>query len=328
MVYYQNVRGLRTKLDDLKLAILCSAVHYDILVFVETWLNSSISSSELGLTNFNIFRSDRTSRTSCFSRGGGVLIAIRNSLFCSVINPIRDDLEQVFVRVHLHTKHVIFGALYLPPASHPDLYDSHVGYVSEIFHNYSDDAFCILGDFNLPHVVWPTVPGSFCSKKPGIPSFESLASDLLLEGYSYCGLAQVNSIVNSYDCLLDLIFANDIDLVVDNAVDFLIPPDRYHPPLKVRLNDLFVTTNQNRDIVTYVDFKSGDYPRIINHFNAIDWDFVTRSVDPDTAVDRLYSHIDQVIAAFVSVKVYRRSLYPRWFSPRLRVLIKNKKKSA
>ena len=60
MGYYQNVRGLRTKLEDLKTAIMCSAVQYDILIFVETWLNASISSSELGLSDFNIFRADRS----------------------------------------------------------------------------------------------------------------------------------------------------------------------------------------------------------------------------------------------------------------------------
>ena len=38
----------------------------------------------------------------------------------------------------------------------------------------------------------------------------------------------------------------------------------------------------------------------------------------------VYSHIDEVIAAFVPVRVFRRSLYPRWFSSRLRVLIRNK----
>lgn len=40
-----------------------------------------------------------------------------------MIHPIGDDLEQLFVRVRLHTKHIIFGALYLPPTSHPDLYE-------------------------------------------------------------------------------------------------------------------------------------------------------------------------------------------------------------
>ena len=42
-------------------------------------------------------------------------------------------------------------------------------------------------------------------------SQESLAIDLLSEGYSYCGLAQANNIVNSRGCLLDLIFVKELD---------------------------------------------------------------------------------------------------------------------
>ena len=55
VVFYQNVRGLRTKLDDLKSAIMVSAVRFDIIILVETWLNSSITTHELGLTGYNVF---------------------------------------------------------------------------------------------------------------------------------------------------------------------------------------------------------------------------------------------------------------------------------
>ena len=327
MVYYQNVRGLRTKIDELKSAILCSAVHYDIVILVETWLNESISSSELGLSDFNIFRVDRSSRTSSFSRGGGVLIAVRSSLPCTLIRPISDDLEQVFVRVRFQTKYLIFGALYLPPASHRDLYEKHVGCVSQIFHDFTQDVFCIFGDFNLPHAVWTTCPGLNCIKISGISGAESAAIDLLLEGYSYCGLAQANTILNSFERWLDLLFVKDTVVAVDIAVDVLISPDQYHPPLVVCLSDLFLPTDHSRECNTYLDFKRGDYPSIINHLNAIDWDFESCGISPDLAVDRLYSHLYDAIDAFVPVKTYRRSLYPRWFSPRLRSLIRDKKRA-
>ena len=156
-----------------------------------------------------------------------------------MIHPRCDDLEQVFVRVRFHTKHIIFAALYLPPASHPDLYEKHVSCVSEIFHDFSEDVFGIFGDFNLPHAIWTTGPSKHCSKRSWISSLESTAIDLLLEGYNYCGLAQANNIFNSFDSLLDLIFVKDTEVVVDKAVDVLISPDRYHPPLTVRLNDFF-----------------------------------------------------------------------------------------
>lgn len=42
-----------------------------------TWLNANTSDTELGFTNFPIFRLDRNSNTSSYSRGGGTLIAAK-----------------------------------------------------------------------------------------------------------------------------------------------------------------------------------------------------------------------------------------------------------
>ena len=123
------------------------------------------------MTLISFGRTEGSVLTGSFSRGGGVLVAIRNTLSCSLINPSRADLEQVFVRVRFRTGHVIVGALYLPPALQPLLYDNHVGCVTEIFPNYSDDGFCIFGDYNLPHADWSNVPGPMCCKKPGILTF-------------------------------------------------------------------------------------------------------------------------------------------------------------
>lgn len=56
-LYYQNVRGLNTKLKDLVLAI--NTCQYEILAFTETWLNSHIMNTEILSPNFNIIRCDR-----------------------------------------------------------------------------------------------------------------------------------------------------------------------------------------------------------------------------------------------------------------------------
>lgn len=319
------MRGLRTKLLDLKSAILCSATRYDIIVFVETWLNASISSSELGLDEFNIFRVDRSPLTSSFSRGGGVLVAIRNTLSCSQIAPNRADVEQVFVRVRLQTGHLIVGALYLPPASQPLLYENHVGCVAEILQSYRDDGFCILGDYNLPHADWSCVPCTLCSKKPGISSQESTSIDLLQDGYNLCNLAQMNTIVNAFDNMLDLIFVSDTDVVVDNVTEYIIAPDPYHPPLKVCLRYLLPSTTYCQNAIAYKDFKNGDYRGMVNYLNAVDWDLMTDGIHPDAAVDHLYAHLHAAIDAFIPVKFLKSSSYPRWFSSRLKKLIYDKK---
>lgn len=49
------MRGLRTKLSELRCALMSASVNYDIIILVETWLNASIADAELGMENFKIF---------------------------------------------------------------------------------------------------------------------------------------------------------------------------------------------------------------------------------------------------------------------------------
>lgn len=63
-LHNQNVRGLRTKLPELKRNI--SLLYYDCLILVETWLNENILDSELGLHDYTIFRMDRSNFFSIY----------------------------------------------------------------------------------------------------------------------------------------------------------------------------------------------------------------------------------------------------------------------
>jgi len=57
--------GLRTKLCELRLAVLTAPEPYDVIVLVETWLNGDISDAELGLANYSLFRIDRWWSVDC-----------------------------------------------------------------------------------------------------------------------------------------------------------------------------------------------------------------------------------------------------------------------
>ena len=70
-VYYANSRGLVNKIDQLELEI---ATHqYDLMVFTETHLDSSVLDSELFSSIYTVFRLDlaQNGRSS-----GGILIAV------------------------------------------------------------------------------------------------------------------------------------------------------------------------------------------------------------------------------------------------------------
>lgn len=56
VIYYQNVRGLRTKIDDFFLAV--SEALYDIIVLTETWLDEKIYSAQLFGNTYNVYRND------------------------------------------------------------------------------------------------------------------------------------------------------------------------------------------------------------------------------------------------------------------------------
>lgn len=87
-IYYQNVRGLRTKTDVFYRNLSCN--FYDVVVLTETWLLDGIADSELFDHRYIVWRRDREYVTTGQTRGGGVLIADRRELlaisqplFCS-----------------------------------------------------------------------------------------------------------------------------------------------------------------------------------------------------------------------------------------------------
>ena len=79
----------------------------DIIAVNETWLNSCIPDNFI-LDNFHIFRKDRS------SRGGGVLIAVRNSIKCSE-KIVNNDFENIFVEIFINSKKFLICTLYKPP---------------------------------------------------------------------------------------------------------------------------------------------------------------------------------------------------------------------
>ena len=72
-MFYQNVRGLRSKADEFRLSVM--ETEYDVFVLTETWLDPSIPTALLFGDEYRIYRCDRDTTNSSHSRGGGVLIA-------------------------------------------------------------------------------------------------------------------------------------------------------------------------------------------------------------------------------------------------------------
>lgn len=127
-VFYQNVRGLRTKFDFSELTYLFSAP-----ILSETWLSPDIHISELGLTNHQVFRLDINNNNSCSCAGGGFLMAVKSSyraLYMISTNP--PNLEELIILAPLLSIKTVFSAIYLSPNILLYLYKTHVNVVEQL----------------------------------------------------------------------------------------------------------------------------------------------------------------------------------------------------
>lgn len=150
--YYQNVRGLRTKLNLLKCSIPSST--HDFIIFTETWLNNTFFDNELSFTQHNVFRCDRTETSSPHSRGGGVVVAIKKTFNSTLLNIDTLNVEQVFVKVIVGDLLIIFCAVYLPPNSDLQLYLNHLSVLESIDSSFPNCKLIICGDYNIPSLSW------------------------------------------------------------------------------------------------------------------------------------------------------------------------------
>ena len=69
----------------------------DVICITETWLNDTISSTEILPTSYTIYRNDR------INRGGGVLIAVKESI-PSQICFTSDTIEMITVNMNISPK--------------------------------------------------------------------------------------------------------------------------------------------------------------------------------------------------------------------------------
>lgn len=120
-IYYQNVRGLRTKTDDFYHSSLQS--DFDVICITETWLNNTVNSSELFSDNYNVYRSNRSFQATFKKDGGGVAIGVRTSLLSSQISVLTNSsvFELIGVYVRLKSgKRLIVCCVYFPPFGSSD----------------------------------------------------------------------------------------------------------------------------------------------------------------------------------------------------------------
>lgn len=318
--FYHNCGGMRGKLKNLFVDI--NSCLFDILVITETWLNDSYTDAEIAGSDWTIYRRDRDYVSTNLTRGGGVLIAVRNSLVHDIVitEPII-ACEHNFIKIRLHNRYIFVGVVYIPPNSNDIVYN-------EFFESYYSinstlnefDSILVFGDFNRPNLSFILDESDKCL----LPA--NLSNDIdfaLVDTFYGNDLQQIVESPNKNGNWLDLIFCNSYnETIVKPAKDDenLFSNTIHHTAYVVELQTVesSFTKSYNNKIV--YDFKNSDVYGINNALTATRWPELFQSLDLDSTVSSFYSCIFEIIDAYIPKIIKKDKLTEPWLDSDLRAL--------
>ena len=317
-IYYQNVRGLRTKSKQ----FLCSSSSFDykIIVLTETWLTNSHHSSEFFDSSFSVHRKDRHDTSN--ERGGGVLIAVHNNYNSESIQLDCDSsIEYVCVKISINDKYNLFlYAAYISPCSNAAVYAHHREAINKI-PSKPVDTTIILGDFNIPQANW-ILDGDDSNVMVPTSISPVYAADFIEEIQSK-GFLQVNSIVNSHNKLLDLIFTDDHSNCEIFSPKPLTKIDDYHPPLMIQIEWHLKQSEKNQQ-KSHFNFNKTDYIKLNNYLALQNFEELFANKDIDEKVDIFYDILLTGIKNSTPLHINKSNSKCPWKNRELQQL-KNKK---
>ena len=209
-----NARSLTT-LHRLELIehFLVLSDKYDIIAISETHIDDTVSSYNLELPGYSLFRRDRN------RDGGGVALYIVDTLVATRRLDLESpDLESIWVEVAYNENKMLVGTCYRPPGMLAEQVENFLDGISNTFDllltaNIKVSPVVLLGDFNDRCTSWFSDHTQYNSE---------LGNKLvrLLEAYN---LAQLITEPTRYDYLLDLLITDSPELF--NISGVTEPPD-------------------------------------------------------------------------------------------------------
>jgi hypothetical protein len=319
-IFYQNVRGLRTKTDEACMEVLKG--DYDIVCLTETWLHGGIASEEIFDNRYLVFRRDRCDTVfSSRSVGGGVLIAVKKKFSVFHRPEWNTELEDLWITIKSSDKDWADANIcvaYLPPDTGVELFQRHLNRCASICLDSPESTNIILGDYNLPSINWASDENTHRHHTRGSGAKAELFCEMLI----LTDLKQYNLVGNINSSILDLVLSSAPMQV--SLADGLVRPDGFHPPLLVSIVNFSRARylNCNTEHKRY-HFRRANYTLCKTDLSNIDWSTID-ALNCNDALQTLYNVIWQVIEHHVPKLKPRTTQYPLWYSTSLIHMIREK----
>lgn len=298
-IIYQNVRGLKTKLESWRNNT--TLLQVDLIAVTETNLDSTIDDQEVLPYGWSMLRRDRG------TRGGGVLLAARPGITLRR----RSDMEtacgeDLWASVTVNDCDYEVCVVYLKPTSTNRDYMTWFCRVENNSANVGNTALLILGDLNL--------------------NSASLDVNNYMNYFlTFCNLADYNDIVNDKGSKLDIVLVSECvgAVRVCTACEGLVErADVYHPPLDISMTFDYAVRAEpiepsNINSTTDWNFNKANFPMLYEMITDLNWGRVLDESCVNKAVAQLYNLLYNCFDLCVPKKIRNNKMsrrYPIWYS--------------
>lgn len=193
--------------------------------------------------NFTLFRRDREER-----RGGGVLIAVRNTLSSSLI--IHDEsIELTWIYISSSSYKSVFGICYRAPDSPQSFSNNLRQSLTAVKSRFPDSPIYLFGDFNYPHISWSLLSASGGSGTNELNQFLDVILDFDLHQSITCPTRGNNT--------LDLLLTSCPD---DIASVTALPGLSDHNLLHISIASPLVKKSPKKQLIT--NYNKGNFEAI------------------------------------------------------------------
>ena len=317
-MYYQNVRGLRTKSHQFYLSV--QSEDYDVYALTETWLNESFNSNEFFDDRYRVYRCDNRRDLSNKSRGGGVLLAVSTN-FQILLTPFLYNTrftDAILLVTSYDGACIVLCCVYICNDSPLDEYSKFYDFCSSIFDTLKPNfKLIIVGDFNIPDYF--NSANNIYNKNRRL---DTLSNFLFTND-----LFQRNNVLNFNKRILDLVLTNIQNVSATRCMCPVVFEDAHHPSIQIKCNLL---SSLRRKTITCLEkenfaFRRADFQKLYICLSNSNFEELYEESDVNNCCEKLYNVVYKAMETSIPKrKVSYNPKFPSYYTKKIIKLIKEK----
>ena len=300
-LFLTNARSILPKMDELRLSM--SALHAEVAIVTESWLDIDISDALLFINNCEIFRYDRKQR-----KGGGVCIWA-NSRFLPRLVPFSSStpssIELSVVRLYCISFSILCCGIYIPPGLNKATHDTIVDHLTFEFDRlltmYPDDKIVLAGDFNDFDTTFLSINFGLVNRVVNATRNNAVLDHIWID----------ESLCDCYPCAANIgppLGSSDHNCVFLRSVSVSQFPESRRPTL-------------------VWDFRESNVSEFLLSLSSTNFDVIKQETSVNKMCSKFYDLLAQSLSVFPSEVVYLSSSDKPWMTPVLKLLIEKRWKA-